>query len=197
MESLVAIEKCFATLRDKLVLIGWMLCPMLTIRRLFDEKLSQHDEELAMLSGPNPTHPDYIMLKRIIDKRLEDKIQYQQTLLKYKLMALQRKSIAEKAQIHSQYMQSVRDIRERTLEQLQKESYQLQRDRRRAEGDVPDYSYLFTTNRAEQIAIQTAYNTEVSILSGIAKYVGFPAAPDIAGARPSDIEEDLQAMKCR
>lgn len=150
-----------------------------------------------MLNRPNPTHPDFIMLKKVIDKHLEDKIQYERTLLKYKLIALQKKSIAEKAQIHSQYMQSVRDIRERTLEQLQKESYQLQRERRHVEGDVPDYSYLFTTNRAEQIANQTAYNTEVSILSGIAKYVGFPAAPEIAGARPNEIEEDLQAMKCQ
>lgn len=164
--------------------------------RLFDEKLSQHDEELAMLNSPNPTHPDYIMLKKVIDKHLEDKIQYEQTLLRYKLTALEKKSIAEKAQIHSQYMQSVRDIRERSLEQLQKESYQLQRERRHVEGDVPDYSYLFTTNRAEQIANQTAYNTEVSILSGIAKYVGFPAAPEINGARKNEIEEDLQAMKC-
>ena len=164
--------------------------------RLFEEKLTQHDEELAMLNGPNPTHPDYIMLKKVIDKHLEDKIQHEQTLLKYKLMSLQQKSIAEKAQIHSQYMQSVREIRERTLEQLQKESYQLQRERRHVEGDVPDYSYLFNPNRAEQIAQQTAYNTEVSILSGIAKYVGFPAAPEITGARPNEIEEDLQAMRC-
>ncbi len=164
--------------------------------RLFEEKLAQHDEELAMLNGPNPTHPDYIMLKKVIDKRLDDKIRYEQTLLRYKLQALQKKSIAEKAQIHSQYIQSVRDIRERALEHLQKESYQLQRERRNADGDVPDYSYLFTTNRVKQIAHQTAYNTEVSILSGIAKYVGFPAAPEIAGARPNEIEEDLQAMRC-
>ena len=164
--------------------------------RLFEEKLSQHDEELAMLNGPNPTHPDFIMLKKVIDKHLEDKIQYEQTLLKFKLQALQKKSIAEKAQIHSQYMQSVREIREKNLEQLQKESYQLQRERRHVEGDVPDYSYLFTTNRAEQIAHQTAYNTEVSILSGIAKHVGFPAAPEITGARQNEIEEDLQAMRC-
>lgn len=197
MESLNAIEKCFATLRDKSASLPYDLAPLADPHhRLFDEKLSQHDEELAMLNGPNPTHPDFIMLKKVIDKHLEDKIQYEQTLLKYKLIALEKKSIAEKAQIHSQYMQSVREIRERTLEQLQKESYQLQRERRHVEGDVPDYSYLYTTNRAEQIANQTAYNTEVSILSGIAKYVGFPAAPEIAGARPNEIEEDLQAMRC-
>lgn len=162
--------------------------------RLFDEKLAQYNEELAMLNQPIPKHPDYLALKKIIDNRHDDKIEYEQTLLRYKLDALQRKSIAEKAQIHSQYMQTVRDIREKTLEKLQKESYQLQRERRHAEGDVPDYSYPFPTKRSQQIVYQTSYNTEVSILSGVAKHVGFPAAPDILVAKPSEIEEDLLAM---
>lgn len=147
-----------------------------------------------MLDQPNPTHPDFIQLKRVIDKHRDDKIEYEQHLLKYKLIALQRKSTAEKAQIHAQYMQTVRDIRERMLEQLQKESYQLQRERRKVEKDVLDYSYQFPAKKSQQIANQTAYNTEVSILSGIAKHVGFPSAPEILGARQSEIEEDFLAM---
>lgn len=150
-----------------------------------------------MLNQPKPTHPDYIMLKKVVDRHRDEKIEYEQTLLKFKLSALQKKAIAEKAQIHAQYMQNVRDIRETTLEQLQKESYQLQRERRNAEGDVPDYSYQFPTKRSQQIRNQTAYNTEVSILSGIAKYVGFPSAPEISAARPSEIEDDLHAMGVR
>lgn len=158
------------------------------------EKLAQYNEELAMLDQPNPTHPDFINLKKVIDKHRDDKIEYEQNLLKYKLIALQRKSTAEKAQIHSQYMQTVRDIREKMLEHLQKESYQLQRERRKVEGDLSDYSYHFPTKRSQQIANQTAYNTEVSILSGIAKHVGFPSAPEISGAKPNEIEEDFLAM---
>ncbi|KAI5297726.1 hypothetical protein KEM55_004313, partial [Ascosphaera atra] len=34
----------------------------------------------------------------------------------------------------------------------------------------------------------------VSILAGVAKYVGFPAAPDIAPARPTEAQEDLEKM---
>jgi hypothetical protein len=49
--------------------------------------------------------------------------------------------------------------------------------------------------RSDQIRHQTAYNLEVSVLSGVAKYVGFPAAPDISAARPTEIDEDLRAMK--
>ncbi|MCJ1263141.1 hypothetical protein MMC22_003011 [Lobaria immixta] len=178
MDSLSAIERCFASLRDK----------------IFDEKLAQYNEELVMLDQPNPTHPEFVAMMRVIDRRRDEKIEYEETLLRYKLITLQKKSIAEKAQIHTQYMQTAREIRERTLEKLHKESYQLQRERRNAEGDVSDYAYNFPTKRSQQITNQTAYNTEVSILSGIAKHVGFPAAPPLSALRSSEIEEDLQSM---
>jgi hypothetical protein len=55
----------------------------------------------------------------------------------------------------------------------------------------------FPQRRSEQIKKQTEYNLEVSILSGVAKYVGFPAAPAIAAAIPSELEDDLQKMGVR
>ena len=45
-----------------------------------------------------------------------------------------------------------------------------------------------------QITQQTAYNKEVSVLSGIAKYVGFPTAPDITGVRAAELDEDMEKM---
>jgi hypothetical protein len=39
-----------------------------------------------------------------------------------------------------------------------------------------------------------AYNKEVSILSGVAKYQGFPAAPDIRGATEDQVENDFDAI---
>ncbi len=144
-----------------------------------------------MLNQPISNHPEYLAQKEVIDRYRDDKLDYEETLFKFKLIALQRKSIAEKAQIHSQYMQTVREIRDRNLEQLNKEWYQIQRERRSCEDSESDYIYKFPTRRSQQIRQQTAYNTEVSILSGLAKYVGFPAAPDIMGARPSEIDDDL------
>jgi len=164
------------------------------VDRLFDERLGQYNDELAMFNQPTPNHPEYLAQKEVIDRYRDDKTDYEETLFKYKLTALQRRSIAEKAQIHSQYMQTVREIRERNLEQLNKEWYQIQRERRSCEDNEPDYMYKFPTRRSQQIRQQTAYNTEVSILSGVAKYVGFPAAPDITGARPSEIDDDLAVI---
>ncbi|KAL8952076.1 MAG: hypothetical protein Q9222_001987 [Ikaeria aurantiellina] len=178
LESLSAIEKCFASLRDK----------------LFDERLSKFNTELAMLAEPTVRHPELLGMMEALERRREEKIRYENTLLKYKLGALQNKSKAEKAQVHGQYMQSVRDIREKNLEQVNKEWYQIHKERRSREDDVPEYMYQFPTRRSQQIIHQTAYNKEVSLLAGIAKYRGFPAAPEICGAKPSEIDADLEKM---
>ena len=136
-------------------------------------------------------------MKEAADLRRNQKIEYQRKHLKYKLQSLQRESIATKHQALSQYMQTVREIRDGSLDQLNKELYQVQRERRSVEGDVPDYSYSFTMKRSQQITQQTAYNNEISILSGVARYVGFPAAPAIRTARPNELHEDMQNMGVR
>ena len=196
MDALSNIEKCFATLRDKLVFLNllfnaWVLTCLV---RLFDERLAHYNEELMQLSQTDVTHPEYLAMMECIDQRRDDKTQYEQTLLKYKLIALEKQSNAERAQYHSQYMQTVREVRDRILEQVSKELYQIQRERRVLEGDTHDHPFKFSTRRSQQITQQTAYNSEVSILSGVAKYVGFPAAPEINGARSSEVEEDFHRM---
>jgi hypothetical protein len=147
-----------------------------------------------MLEEPQPTHPDHIAMVASIDQRRRDKVEQARIQLQYKLHALQTKSIAERAQLHSQYMQTAREIRDSVLEIVNKEWYQIQRERRLGDKQQPNYLYLYDPKRSNQIARQTAYNKEVSILSGIAKHKGFPAAPEIKGAKPSEIDEDLRNM---
>ncbi|KAI9789360.1 MAG: hypothetical protein M1835_001727 [Candelina submexicana] len=178
LDALTAIEKQFATFKDK----------------LYDERLAQLNNELELLSQPNPTHPEYLAMMRCIDARLQEKISHEQTLLSYKIRALEVKCVAERSQLHSQYFQEVRDIREKKLEEAGEQWYQIQRDRRSWDGSVPDLMYKFPTRRSQQITQQSAYNMEVSILSGVAKYVGFPAAPSIEGARTAEIEHDLKII---
>ncbi|KAL9069800.1 MAG: hypothetical protein Q9161_005259 [Pseudevernia consocians] len=178
MDSLSAIEKCFARLRDK----------------IYEERIAQCNQELAVLEQPVSSHPELLAMKEVIDQRRDQKVEYENNLMKFKLMTLQRESIANKAQAHSQYMQTVREVRDSYLESLNKKYYQVQRERRSCEGDVPDYMYTFTTKRSQQITHQTTYNTEVSILAGVAKYVGFPAAPEISSARSKEIDDDFRSM---
>lgn len=97
----------------------------------------------------------------------------------------------------TQYAQSVRDIRETKLEVLGKQWYDIQNDRRRCSGSVPDYAYKFSEKRSQNIMNQMSYNKEVSILSGVAKYVGFPGAPPMAAASSAEVDDDLERMGVR
>lgn len=152
------------------------------------------NRELEMLKGPSPTHPEYLRQLECVTRYRDDKVKYEGTLFQYRTKSLLNKSLAERSQAHSTYFQRVRDLREKYSGAVSKQFYAIQRDRFKTEEISPHHSVPFPTSRSDQIAQQTAYNQEVSILSGVAKYVGFPAAPDLSSARPSELEEDLEKM---
>ncbi|KAH3203844.1 hypothetical protein KXW62_006916 [Aspergillus fumigatus] len=178
MESLAILEKEFAALRDK----------------IYDERISKLNRELEMLTGPNPTHPEYLRQLECVKRHRDAKIKYEHTLFQYRIQALMNKSLAERAQTHSTYFQRIRDIREKHSSAVSKQFYAIQHDRFKSEELSAQHYIPFPTRRSQQIAHQTAYNQEVSIMAGVAKYVGFPAAPSLAPARPSELEEDMEKM---
>ena len=163
--------------------------------RLCDEQIAQLERELEMLKQPNCVHPEYVAMIKCIDDRRADKIAYETRLLEYKQKNLEIITAAERHQMHSQYFQTVRHIREEILEECNQRVFELQRGRRQLGCDETEYMVRLPEKRSDQIRHQTAYNLEVSVLSGVAKYVGFPAAPDISAARPTEIDEELRAMK--
>ncbi|KAL9088577.1 MAG: hypothetical protein Q9165_006097 [Trypethelium subeluteriae] len=179
MDALVGIEEHFASFRE----------------RLLDEKLNQVERELALLQQPNPTHPEYLAMMQCINARHENQIQLEDRLLAYKLNTLEVQTIAERSQIHAQYFQKVRDIRDEVLEQTGKELFRIQKERRQAHVDEPEYNYVYEQDRPKQIIRQTMVNKEVSLLSGIKKYQGFPAAPKLKGLQSAEADDDLRAMK--
>ena len=148
-----------------------------------------------MLRQPEPAHPEILAAIQVIDQYRNDKIQYEIVRRRLKMKCLSKQSVAEKAQCHSQHQQSVREIRERHVEELNREQSQIQCERR--DLGLPPYAKTFPTKRSQQIRQQQAYNLEVSVLSGAAKYVGFPAAPELRPAMPSEAEEDLAFIKVR
>jgi hypothetical protein len=178
MESLTILEKEFAALRDK----------------IYDERISKLNRELEMLTGPNPTHPEYLRQLECVKRHRDAKIKYEHTLFQYRIQALMNKSLAERAQTHSTYFQRIRDIREKHSSAVSKQFYAIQHDRFKTEELSAQHYIPFPTRRSQQIAHQTAYNQEASIMAGVAKYVGFPAAPSLAPARPFELEEDMEKM---
>lgn len=147
-----------------------------------------------MLRQDKPTHPEYLAMMQCIDARRNERIRVANQLREYQLQNLKIQSVAKRSQILVQYQQEVRDIREKKQEQLGKQWYEIQHDRRNHAGSVPDYALRYPTRRSQQVANQVAYNSEVSILSGVAKYVGFPAAPRMSSTTAAELEEDLEKM---
>lgn len=147
-----------------------------------------------MLQGPNPTHPELLRQLETVQRYRDAKIHYEQQLYRYRIQTLMNKSLAERAQIHSSYFQKVRDVREKYSSAVSQQFYAIQHDRFKSDELSPNHSIPFPTRRSQQIAHQTAYNQEVSIMAGVAKYVGFPAAPTLSSARPSELEEDFDKM---
>ena len=115
------------------------------------------------------------------------------------MQALANQTLAERAQLHTQFYQESRESRDKHLEDLGKTWYDIQKERRsQLQPDQAEkYLYKFPAKFSDQIRNQANYNKEVSILAGIQKYVGFPAAPEINGTRPSELDDDLKAMKVR
>ncbi|KAK5657132.1 hypothetical protein OQA88_3660 [Cercophora sp. LCS_1] len=177
-DELAAIEKQFSNFRE----------------RLYQERLDQLNREEAMLTCENPTHPEYLAMLQCVEDRRQERIRLSNVELQLRLSVQRRRAVAERAQIMSQFYQAVRESREKVLEELGQEWYEIQHERRRYAHTIPDYSIRLPTSKPLQIRQAVAYNKEVSILSGFAKHVGFPAAPVIQGATDEQLESDLEAI---
>lgn len=162
------------------------------VHRLYDDRISGLDTELAQLN--DETHPEYTRQLAIIDDYRQQKQDYERKLFAYRLKSLCTKSQVDRVKIHSSCFQSMRDVREKSLDEVAALYYRIQQDRFQNPDAVPTFSIPFPTSHSRQVAQQAAYNDEVSILSGVAKYVGFPAAPAISSTRQSEWEEDFGKM---
>ncbi|CAK7268279.1 Transcriptional regulatory protein [Sporothrix epigloea] len=178
LENLHAIEKQFASFRDK----------------LYQERLDQLNQEEEMLLGDNPTHPEYLAMMQCVNERRDGKIRVIDIEYELNTQTLKRWAVARRSHIHSQYFQSIRESRELILEELGRQWYQIQQQRRGHANTIPDYGLQFPASKIQQTKDAITYNKEVSILSGIAKYEGFPAAPRIKGASNNQVDDDLEAI---
>lgn len=168
---------------------------MLIESRLFDDRIAKFSHELHLLRQSSCRHPEFLAQLRCVDERRKERVHYENTLLRYKQKALGVRLRAERSQLHSQYFQEVREIRDKALERCGKFLYDIQKGRRRWGASESDYTYMYQPKRSRQLQQQASYNLEVSILSGVAKYVGFPAAPEMKGANPSEVDEDFRSMR--
>ncbi|GAB7365141.1 hypothetical protein MBLNU230_g6229t1 [Neophaeotheca triangularis] len=163
---------------------------------LYNERIAAMNEELRLLDEPKCEHPEFLRQVAAVDARREKQIREAQAHHFYKMQALRERTLGDRSQLHSQYVQHVRDLREQTMEELGRDWYSIQKERRQSHQEQGEqYQYRFPTKKSEQIRQQAKYNQEVSVLSGVAKYVGFPAAPEIDSVEGDALDDDLKAMK--
>jgi len=177
-DQLAEIEKRFASFREK----------------LFEERMEQLNREEAMLRAEEPTHPEYLAMMECVEARRKERIIIADRTFTRTMETVDRWAVARRSQIHSQYFQSVRESRERVLAELGQRWYDIQHERRKNANNVPEFGLRFPTNSQQRVRQAIAYNKEVSILSGIAKYEGMPAAPDMRGASSQELEDDFEAI---
>ncbi|PNS18153.1 hypothetical protein CAC42_3598 [Sphaceloma murrayae] len=162
------------------------------------ERIAEAEAELAQLQQAHPVHPEFIRQLQTVTLRRDTKIEQELKLHEYQKEALRNNTLANRAQLLSQYMQDARDVRERILYELGKQWYDIQKERRAMQADeVESYHVVFPRKRSVQVRQQARYNLEVSILSGMAKHVGFPAAPEISGMQSKDVDDDLKAIRAK
>lgn len=175
-EDLAAIEILFAQLRDKIV----------------EERVAEIDKEIAMLH--DGTHPELILMSQSIEAHKQEKIEKANILLGFQEQTAEIERIANRAAIWAQYNQEIRETREKCFSEANTQWWAIHRERRAADTSLSDYVYRIPKSLSTQINHRSRYNAEVSLLSGIAKHVGFPAAPTIAGASADEVRADLEAM---
>ncbi|KAL9621800.1 MAG: hypothetical protein Q9160_003773 [Pyrenula sp. 1 TL-2023] len=176
--SLVELEKQFAVLRDK----------------LYDERISSLQNELAQLKMAKPTHPEFLRQVQCIQAYRDDKKIKEITLWNYKVDCLRRTSAGEVSIKNNILRRNIGDIREHYSEKINESFYKIHKERFKTDPNVENYGVPFPSDRLTQVTHQTAYNKEVSIDAGLAKYKGFPAAPDMPIARVTEMDDDLAKM---
>lgn len=187
----------FSVFRDRCVhrqRCDFAVSLLIVANRLYKDRLRRLEEEEQSLLADEPTHPEYLNMKKCIDDRLNKRIQEIKTEFDYRMRAHERRAVAQRSQIWSQFYQAVREKRELALEKLNQQWYEVQSARRKAHS-LPDYGLLFPKDATQRVKNAIAYNTEVSTLAGIAKYEGFPGGPELRGASSAETEADLGAIE--
>ncbi|KAF8534243.1 Sds3-like-domain-containing protein [Trichophaea hybrida] len=179
VEDLVEIEKIFAKLKDS----------------IYNEKLHRVEIEMKLLR--EGSHPEYVAQKRVIDYRLEEKVRLSNAQYNHAMKSLDISTYVNRAQLHSQYFQQARKLREDTLYHCSELWYNIQRERRVGDAPVPEYTVRISDRQSTRIKQRMQYNWEVQILGGIQKQIGFPAAPDVNGATKGDMDEDFESLGVR
>lgn len=180
LQELTTIEIEFAKLRD----------------RLYEDKMSRFKSELEMCL--NGSHPELQTVYTKIDAHREEKIRLASLTQKYELECIDRKTKAQRTQIHQQYYKRTSDYRTKYLKDVMQGWDAINKERRNMDLEqYPEYQYKIPQYADELVRQRTQYNKEISVLVGLNDYYGFPTAPKLASVQGDELDNDLRAMNIK
>jgi Sds3-like len=174
--QLTEIEVEFAKLRDQ----------------LHDDKMARFVAEIEMCA--DGTHPELSKVHSQITRIRDEKIQLAERKRAYQQKCIDNQIRAMRDHLHQQFMKDEAECRVRLLLHTTEEWYKVNKERRAMDALAPEFSYQVPERRSTQIQNRVAINGEISLLSGISNYIGFPAAPEMNPANESELLEDLEAL---
>lgn len=109
--------------------------PLPDFSSIYNEKLHRVEIEMKLLN--EGTHPEFVAQKKVIDDRLEEKVRLANAQYHHAMKSLHISTHVNRAQLHSQYFQEARQLREDTLYNCSELWYSIQRERRASDALVP------------------------------------------------------------
>jgi hypothetical protein len=143
------------------------------------------------------THPELESVYSRIEERREEKLRLAKKHLEYKQKCIAIQTRAGREQAHQQFMKEVADSRASLLLRTTEEWYRVNRERRAMDTLVQDYTFRPPESHSSQLRELSSLNYEISLLTGISKYIGFPAAPEIKPLSDDELDADLSALGLR
>ncbi|KAK9373977.1 Sds3-like-domain-containing protein [Lipomyces chichibuensis] len=175
--SLTEIEVEFAKLRD----------------RLHDDKIARLQAEIEMcLDG---THPELATVYDELAEARDLRIKLADAHRKYRRRCIENQTRSYRTHIHQQLYKNNANLRAAMIQETTETWYKVNRERRAMDTVVPFYGYKIPEKRSVIFRQRQAQYNEIALLTGIAKYIGFPAAPEIKSATADEVAEDMEALR--
>ncbi|CCG21418.1 hypothetical protein CORT_0A10330 [Candida orthopsilosis Co 90-125] len=193
VKGLIAIEKCFAEVRDK----------------LYDDKLVLLEKELQLcLDG---SHPELSKIYQKINGFYQDSLNLANANLAYRLKCVDKETMATRTSIHQNYLRNIMDTKNAMITETTSMWYKINKERNQLDQIVPDFNYsaipssilaqeeATVSNSAnvadvmgtvapkikkaikqnaiiELVQQRNNLNEQLGVLNGLVKFHGFPSA---------------------
>lgn len=158
VKGLIAIEKCFAEVRDK----------------LYDDKLALLEKELQLcLDG---SHPELSKIYQKINGFYQDSLNLANASLAYRLKCVDKETMATRTSIHQNYLRNIMDTKNAMITETTSMWYKINKEGNQLDQIVPDFNYS-----AIPLSILAQGEVTVSNSSNVADMMG-TAAPKMKKA---------------